>query len=134
MCGDHFVAYLCHPAATTDPTMRASGRMSAGSTTKLFRWIPNGGDTLVIRGAETASRRHFTQTVAGIGGGQFPSVPVVPGKGGWTLTESIAAHRRRDHHPGHDGAEDLTGTVLSGTVALRGRRSVTGYGLRAQLY
>ena len=33
--------------------------------------------------------RSFTQSVAGIGGGQFPSVPVVPSKGCWTLTESV---------------------------------------------
>jgi len=69
--------------------MRAGGRMSPGFATKIFWWIPDGGDTLVIRGVEAASGRHFIQTVAGIGGGQFPSVPVVPGKGCWTLTESV---------------------------------------------
>lgn len=90
MGSDDFVAYLFYPLATTDPTMRAGGRMSAGMATKVFWWVRSGGDTLVIRGVEATSGRTFTQTVVGIGAGQFPSVPVLPGAGCWTLTESIA--------------------------------------------
>ncbi len=90
MGSDHFVAYLFYTVGTTDPTMRAGGRMSPGLSTKIFWWIPDGGDTLVIHGVEATSGRSFTQRFAGIGGGQFPSAPVVPSEGCWTLTESIA--------------------------------------------
>lgn len=84
----HFFAFLFY-TATNDPTMRAGGQMSQGFATKIFWWIPGGGNTLVIRGVEATSGRSFTQSVDGIGGGSFPSIPVVPSKGCWTLTESV---------------------------------------------
>lgn len=83
-----FTAVLFY-ANGADPTMRALGRMRTGTSTKIFWWVAGGGDVMTVRGEELASGRTFRQVMTGIGGGQFPSVPVVPSAGCWTLTESI---------------------------------------------
>lgn len=87
--GDGRFAAVLFYARGIDITMRAGGEMAKGSSTKILWWVASGGDVLTIRGKETVSGRSFTQTVTGIGGGQFPSVPVVPVRGCWTLTESV---------------------------------------------
>lgn len=83
-----FGAFLFY-AGGADPTMRAQGRMTASLRTKILWWVTGGGDVITIRGREHGSGRTFSQVVQGIGGGQFPSVPVVPTAGCWTLTESV---------------------------------------------
>lgn len=87
--GDARFAAVLFYASGSNPTMRARGKMTKTQTTKIFWWVAEGGNTLVVRGKERASGRSFSQVVEGIGGGQFPSVPVVPSAGCWTLTGSI---------------------------------------------
>lgn len=71
-------------------TMRAGGRMTPELQTKILWSIQGaGGDPLVLRGHEPSGRT-FTQRVTGIGGGQYPSIVVVPSKGCWTLTATVA--------------------------------------------
>lgn len=90
MGDDGFVAVLFY-ADGADPTMGTGGRMTGRGSlvSKIFWWVPGGGNDLVIHGRERATGRVFTQAVSGIGGGQFPSVPVVPAAGCWTLTETV---------------------------------------------
>jgi len=88
--GDARFAAVLFYAAGDDPTMRAQGRMAAGQTTKVFWWVAAGGDTMTVQGREQRSGRTFSQVMEGIGGGQFPTVPVVPSAGCWTLTVSVS--------------------------------------------
>lgn len=88
--GDERFAAVLFYATAADQTMRAGGTMGGGLSTKILWWVASGGDDLLIRGTEARSGRTFTQQVTGIGGGQFPSVPVVPSAGCWTLTETVA--------------------------------------------
>jgi len=90
MGDDRLVAVLFYSIDGTR-TMRAGGRMTADRVTKIFWYLPGGGDRLTLRGTEAASGRAFTQSIEGIGGGAFPSVPIVPAAGCWTLTASVGA-------------------------------------------
>jgi hypothetical protein len=85
-----FVAVLFY-SRNGSPRMRAGGLMAKGESTKIL-WSVAGGrdDPLVIHGSESDSGKSFTQKVDGIGNGQYPSIPVVPSAGCWTLAESVA--------------------------------------------
>ncbi len=87
--GDNRFAAVLFYADGPDPRMRAGGQMNATRSTKIFWWSASGGTRLVIHGREAATGRTFNQAVDGLGAGQFPSVPVIPGPGCWTLTEDV---------------------------------------------
>jgi hypothetical protein len=85
-----FAAVLFY-AQGSDIVMRAGGTMAPGRNTKILWWVKGAGnDPLVIHGRESASGRRFTQRVESIGGGQYPSIVVVPAKGCWTLDETVS--------------------------------------------
>ncbi len=87
---DHFIAVLFF-ARPGDETMRAGGsQTTTGTQTKILWWAEDSGsDPLVIHGHESRTSGDFTQSVDGIGGGQYPSIVNVPTPGCWTLTETV---------------------------------------------
>lgn len=88
--GDGDFAAILWYARDSRAVMRAGGKMAPGTNTKILWWVQGAGnESLVIRGKEATTGRTYTQRVEGIGGGQFPSVPVVPAAGCWTLTETV---------------------------------------------
>lgn len=88
MGNDRFIAVLFY-AKNGDPTMRAGGTMPNGGTTKILWWAAQASDgPLVIHGT-AAEGAAFTQTVPGLGNGQYPSIVDVPAKGCWTLRTTV---------------------------------------------
>lgn len=91
--GDRDFAAILWYARDARAVMRVGGRMAPGTNTKILWWVQDAGaEPLVIHGKEATTGRTFTQRVDGVGGGQYPSVPVVPAAGCWTLTETVG-HR-----------------------------------------
>jgi len=74
------------------PIMTAGGKMPDGSNTKIL-WLvrdPVEGQ-LTIRGSTPAGGKTFVQRVEG--GGNYPSIVVVPNAGCWTLEASLAGRK-----------------------------------------
>lgn len=74
------------------PIMTAGGKMPDGRNTKIL-WLvcdPVEGP-LTIRGSTPSGGKTFVQRVEG--GGNYPSIVVVPNAGCWTLEASLAGRK-----------------------------------------
>jgi hypothetical protein len=83
-----FAAVLFYSTAGSS-VMTAGGKMPDGRNTKIL-WLvrhPRAGK-LTIRGSTNKSSRTFVQRVDG--GGNYPSIVVVPTAGCWTIKASLA--------------------------------------------
>lgn len=86
-----FAAVLFY-SGDSSSIMTAGGKMPDGSNTKIL-WLvrdPAAGP-LTIRGITPAGGKTFVRRVEG--GGNYPSIVVVPNAGCWTLEASLAGRK-----------------------------------------
>lgn len=90
---DHFVAVLFY-ARDDSPDIPVGGQWAGGGrNAKILWWAEGATDRLRVHGRESGGARQFTQSFPTVGGGQYPSIVVVPEPGCWTLDATVAGRK-----------------------------------------